>query len=381
MIHDIALTLLPGLTQMQTLQLMLHLGKTRHLFEHPQEALSDVHPKMRRRVLALLEQHAQEALYKAEQESEFCRQHNIHVLSVNDPDYPRRLAECPDAPAVIYYRGSADLNARHTIAIVGTRRITPYGKDVCRILCADLARLLPDSLIISGLAYGVDIHAHREALTNHLDTVGILAHGLDQIYPAAHRQTACQMLSQGGLITEYVRGTRPFAGNFVRRNRIVAGMSDVVVVVESANKGGALITAQLAFDYDRTTCTFPGRLTDPYSEGCHHLVRDHKAELITSADDIIQMMGWGTHSTSKVSIETELFPELTEKQQKVVDTLRTTDGLPVQKLCILTNLDLPTLHTILFELEMCGVVTLLAGGIYRLLPQVSATPPNRTSST
>ena len=161
-------------------------------------------------------------------------------------DYPQRLKDCPDAPAVLFYRGSAEWNVPHVLSVVGTRRISPYGKDLCRMFCQELARLFPDTLVVSGLAYGVDVHVHKACLEQQLPTIGVLAHGLDQIYPAAHRNTACEMLRNGGLLTEHPRGVRPFAGNFVRRNRIVAGMADATIVIESADHGGALITARLA---------------------------------------------------------------------------------------------------------------------------------------
>lgn len=369
MLHTIALTLMRGITQAQTLQLFRHLDSPESLFRHPEAALEEVNPTMRRHLITALAEHADEALVRAERELAFCEKHDIGVFPITHDDYPRRLAECPDAPAVLFYRGTADLNAARTLSVVGTRRITPYGKDLCRALCADLARLLPDTLVVSGLAYGVDIHTHRECLTNNLPTVGVLAHGLDRIYPSLHRDTAARMLAHGGLLTEYVSQTRPLAGHFVRRNRIVAGMTDATIVVESARKGGALITAHLAGDYDRLVCAFPGRTTDPCSEGCNHLIRDRRAELVTSAQDVLDLLGWSPPPSAHASVQLDLFPALTPEQQLVADALSPTDGLTTAQLCISTNLDLSTINTILFELEMTGIVSLLPGGRYRLLPR------------
>ena len=278
------------------------------------------------------------------------------------------MAECPDAPAVVYYRGTADLDARHIVAVVGTRRITPYGKAHCERCCAELAEALPDALIVSGLAYGVDIHAHRAALDNRLDTVGVLAHGLDTLYPSSHRDTARDMLLHGGLLTEYVAGVRPFAGNFVRRNRIVAGLADVTLVVESAEKGGALITAHLAADYNRTVCALPGRTDDEYSRGCLHLVRDHRAELVTGADDLMRLMNWETKHNAPAAVQLELFDGETPEQSALIKALRTagSEGETAERLCIITNLPLSQVNATLFDLQMAAAVTLLAGGRYRL---------------
>lgn len=186
------------------------------------------------------------------------------------------MRECDDAPLALFYRGNADLNTLHIINIVGTRHATPYGQDICTRFLADLSVLCPNTLIVSGLAYGIDIHAHRAALQNHFKTIGVLAHGLDRIYPAEHRKTAISMLEQGGLLTEFTSGTNPDRQNFVKRNRIVAGMSDATVVIESAAKGGALITAELAESYHRDCFAFPGRCNDEYSIGCNNLIRKTK---------------------------------------------------------------------------------------------------------
>lgn len=370
MLHHIALSLLRGLTQPQCVDLLRNIDHPRALFEDTATALDTLDqlvPAARTQLLHLFAERGEEALSRAADELEFCRRHNIRPLALGTADYPRRLAECPDAPAVVYYRGTADLDARHIVAVVGTRRITPYGKAHCERCCAELAEALPDTLIVSGLAYGVDIHAHRAALDNRLDTVGVLAHGLDTLYPSSHRDTARDMLLHGGLLTEYVAGVRPFAGNFVRRNRIVAGLADVTLVVESAEKGGALITAHLAADYNRTVCALPGRTDDEYSRGCLHLVRDHRAELVTGADDLMRLMNWETKQDAQ-PVQLELFDGETPEQSALVKALRTagSEGETAERLCIITNLPLAQVNATLFDLQMAAAVTLLAGGRYRL---------------
>lgn len=371
MLHHIALSLLRGLTQPQCVDLLRNINHPRALFEDTAtvlDTLDQLVPAARTQLLRLFAERGEEALSRAADELEFCRRHNIRPLALGTDHYPRRLAECPDAPAVVYYRGTADLDARHIVAVVGTRRITPYGKAHCERCCAELAEALPDALIVSGLAYGVDIHAHRAALDNHLDTVGVLAHGLDTLYPASHRDTARDMLLHGGLLTEYVAGVRPFAGNFVRRNRIVAGLADVTLVVESAEKGGALITAHLAADYNRTVCALPGRTDDEYSRGCLHLVRDHRAELVTGADDLMRLMNWVPKHNAPAAVQLELFDGETPEQSVLIKALRTagSEGETAERLCIITNLPLSQVNATLFDLQMAAAVTLLAGGRYRL---------------
>lgn len=370
MLHHIALSLLRGLTQPQCVDLLRNIDHPRALFEDTAAALDTLDqlvPATRTQLLHLFAERGEEALSRAADELEFCRRHNIRPLALGTDNYPRRLAECPDAPAVVYYRGTADLDARHIVAVVGTRRITPYGKAHCERCCAELAEALPDALIVSGLAYGVDIHAHRAALDNRLDTVGVLAHGLDTLYPSSHRDTARDMLLHGGLLTEYIAGVRPFAGNFVRRNRIVAGLADVTLVVESAEKGGALITAHLAADYNRTVCALPGRTDDEYSRGCLHLVRDHRAELVTGADDLMRLMNWETKHNAQ-PVQLELFDGETPEQSALIKALRTagSEGETAERLCIITNLPLAQVNATLFDLQMAAAVTLLAGGRYRL---------------
>lgn len=306
----------------------------------------------------------------AEKEMGFIESKNIRLICLGDKEYPYRLAECSDAPLVLHSLGNADLNARHIVSIVGTRHASEYGKELCENFVADLARFAPGTLIVSGLAYGIDVCAHRAALKAGLPTIGVLAHGLDHIYPGAHRTTAKQMLGQGGLLTEFMSGTNSLPQFFVQRNRIVAGISDATVVVESASKGGSLITASLASSYARDCFAFPGRVNDQYSQGCNELVSRNKAALITSAYDFVEAMNWepATVKKSAEELQTELFPDLSPEESAVIDALRESgDGLQVNQLVVKLNIPINRLLPLLFEMEMKGYVKAVAGGCYRAM--------------
>ena len=279
----------------------------------------------------------------------------------------RRLLKNKNVTAS-FHKGNTNLNAFKVINLIGTRNATAYGKELCVNFLKDLKRLCPDVLVVSGLAYGIDIHAHRAALANCMDTVGVLAHGLDRIYPAAHRSTAVEMLGHGGLLTEYMSGTNPDRQNFVCRNRIVAGMSDATIVVESAVKGGSLITADIAGSYHRDCFAFPGRINDEFSQGCNNLIRTNRASLIQSAEDFVKTMCWDTASDSQaVPVQRQLFPDLTEDEQLIVDVLQRNGDLQINSLIVEANIPVNKMSEILFELEMKGVIRTLAGGVYQLL--------------
>ncbi len=354
----IALTRLRGLTQTAALQLYRHYGSAAAVAEARQE----LEPKWQKAFDGW-----DEALRRADAELSLCGQRGISAWPLADTDYPARLRECADPPLVVYGLGTANLNRTHVIAVVGTRHISEYGKDICQKFCTELAQLVPDCLIVSGLAYGVDIHTHRACLATGLETVGVLAHGLDRIYPASHRDTAKAMATCGGLLTEYTTGTNPDKGNFVRRNRIVAGLCDATVVVESAAHGGALITARLAQDYDREVFAFPGRVGDRYSEGCNALIRDNRAALITSAADLANALGWQAAERRCEPVQRELFPELDALQQRICDCLKKQEDIGLNRLAMALDEPVQRLSSSLFDLEMMGMVRLLPGGRYRLL--------------
>lgn len=312
-----------------------------------------------------------EAFEKADSEVAFTKKHNIRILQMGQPDYPQRLNECVDAPLVLYYMGSADLNVQRVVSIVGTRHITAYGRDCVRQLITGLKAAGVQPLIISGLAYGVDVCAHRNALENGMDTIGVLAHGLDELYPPRHRDTAKEMLHQGGLLTEYMSQSRIDKMNFIRRNRIVAGMADAIVLVESAAHGGGLVTASIANDYNRAVFAYPGAVGAPYSEGCNQLIRKNGAALITSAADLLESMGWQTEAelqkAKKNGIERSLFLDLTDEEKLVVDVLAQCGDLQLNQLTVKTNITIGQVTALLFQLEMKGVVRPMAGGNYHLL--------------
>lgn len=351
------------------IELYQRLGSASAVMEHRhdiREVLPDASPRLVE-TLRMMDDY----LKLAEEELNYDKAHGIEVITYNDANYPQRLKECPDAPLVLFYKGSADLNSRRVISIVGTRRITVYGQDIIRRFLSDLSRMCPDTVVVSGLAYGVDYNAHKNALDNGLSTVGVLAHGLDMIYPAAHRELANRMIPYGGVLTEYMTHTRPLSKNFVQRNRIVAGVSDAVILVESASKGGGLITANIANSYSREVFAFPGAVGAEYSEGCNHLIRDHSAELITSAEDFVKFMGWESDAmllkAKQKGIERDMFPDLSEEEKLIVDTLRKHNDLQINMLTVQTGIAIPTLTSLLFKLEMKGIVKQYAGGMFHLL--------------
>ena len=333
---------------------------------HIKDILPDATPKL---VETL--KNCDEARRRAEVEMEYDQKYGITPLCMSDERYPQRLRDCDDAPLVLFYKGSADLNQKRVINIVGTRHCTIYGEDLVRRFVSDLRQLCPQVLIVSGLAYGVDIHAHRQALSNGYETVGVLAHGLDNLYPSSHRATAVKMLGQGGLLTEFLTQTNADKINFVRRNRIVAGMSDACILVESAVKGGGLITTEISQAYNRDVFAFPGRIGDVYSEGCNNLIRSNGATLITSAEDFVKDMGWlddtNLMKAKRRGIERTLFPDLSEEEQAIVDVLEKNNDLQINIISIQAGIEIGRLAAHLFSLEMKGIVKTLAGGMYHLL--------------
>lgn len=369
LLYTMALTRMTGFNFQTALQLYRELGGGQAVYEHRADII-DVLPDCSPRLVKAL-QNWDEALARAEAELTFIQKHNIRPLLLGSPDYPQRLTECADAPLILYYMGSADLNAQRVVAIVGTRHATSYGRDLIRRLMADLRTMGVQPLVVSGLAYGIDISAHTEALTQGFETVGVLAHGLDELYPPRHRDTAKQMLHQGGLLTEYMSQTKADKLNFVKRNRIVAGMSDATVLVESAARGGGLITCGIAQDYGRSVFAYPGAVGAPYSEGCNQLIRNNGASLITSAQDLIEALGWQNdvrlNEAHSSGIERELFPNLSAEEQLIVKTLSERGDMQLNMLTVATNINIGSLTALLFQLEMKGVVRPLAGGSYHLI--------------
>ena len=368
-LYAVALTRINYFNVATSLQLYRKLGSATNIMEHRHDIRAVIPDATPRLIKALKD--ISDAMRRAEKELEFDESHRIKPLVFNDDDYPQRLRECEDAPLVVYYRGTADLNKQRIISVVGTRHCTVYGQEIISKFISQLKELCPDVLVVSGLAYGVDIQAHRNALKNGFETVGVLAHGLDYLYPTAHRDTATEMLKQGGLLTEFMTSTNADKINFVRRNRIIAGTADATIVVESAAHGGGLITADIANSYGREVFAFPGNIGMPYSEGCNNLIRDNKAALITSAEDFVKTMGWEQDAKLKKArekgIERQMFPELTDDETRIVNTLQHTNDLQANIISVKCGLPISTVASTLFNLELKGIVRLYAGGVYHLI--------------
>ena len=310
-----------------------------------------------------------EAIEHAQKELDFIEKHGVKPYYYKDENYPYRLAQCTDAPLILYAKGNVDVNPKHVVSVVGTRMPSERGKDWCRQMVLDLAAQVPDLTIVSGLAYGIDVVAHKAAMESGISTIIVPAHGLDRIYPSVHRNVAVQALDKGGILTEYTTGTEPERHNFVARNRIIAGVADAVVVVESKAKGGSLITAQMAQDYNRDVFALPGRFNDANSEGCNTLIKMQRAQLVTSAEDLILAMQWQTKNKPPIqTMMVELLHDLTDLQRQLLEKLsETEDGWHVNQL--VTELQLPynEVAAELLMMELNGIVKGLPGGIWRRL--------------
>ncbi|MDE5969896.1 MAG: DNA-processing protein DprA [Muribaculaceae bacterium] len=303
------------------------------------------------------------ALAQAQAEEQWILSNKVKPLYFTDPDYPTRLLDCDDAPIMLYVLGNANLNPQHVIGIVGTRHATVYGLSFITRFIQELSTAIPDLLIVSGLAYGIDIAAHREALNNDLATAGVVAHGLSTIYPASHRKDAANMIhGNGAVITEYVHDAPIHRGNFLTRNRIVAGMSDALIVVESAAKGGALLTARVAGDYNRDVFAVPGRTTDIYSAGCNELIRKNRAAMITSAADLCDAMGWAPIKAE--GTQQEIAVELSDEEKVIIDYLTTHGESFLNRMSVDLNIVTHRLIQILGEMEFNGLVISHPGGKY-----------------
>lgn len=367
--YAVALTRLSNFNFTTALALYRELGSAVAVYEHRGD-ISGILPECSPRLVAGLK-NWDEALRRAEAEIDYAARNGIDILTMADIRYPRRLVECADAPLVLYYKGTADLNCAKVLSVVGTRKCTPYGGDLIRSLIMGLREYSRDILIVSGLAYGVDVISHRQAMENGYSTVGVLAHGLDTLYPAAHRETASAMVRNGGLLTEFMTMTNADKVNFVRRNRIVAGMCDGVVIIESAERGGSLITADMAQGYGHDVFAFPGAVGMKNSEGCNNLIRDNKAALVTSAGDVVNALGWTDEiirgEAKLKGIERQLFVELDDDERKIVGLLEKDNDLQANIISARTGIVIGRVMSLLFQLEMKGVVRAYAGGAYHLL--------------
>lgn len=360
--HQIALSRLPGIGSVLARNLLSFFGNEEEVFKAKSKHLSKV-PGIGPKTRELIINH--EVFKFAEDELKFIDKYKIKPYFLTDADYPKRLKNCTDAPILLYFKGNADLNNSKIISVVGTRNATDYGKEICRNLVAELK--VHEPLIVSGLAYGIDFAAHKEALKLSIPSIGVLGHGLDRIYPAQHRSMAEKMLECGGLLTEFMSGTIPDRENFPKRNRIIAGLCDVTIVVEASIKGGALITAELANSYNRDVFAFPGRLNDEFSLGCNHLIKTNRANLITKSADIEYIMGWSREVVKAQKPQLSFPMNLTEDEKIISNVLTTHGSLAVDELSYLSGFQQSKLVHILLEMEMRGILISLPGKVYKLV--------------
>lgn len=301
---------------------------------------------------------------KAELELSYIQEQNLLATCFLDELYPERLKHCYDGPLLLFGAGTIDFSNRKVISIVGTRQITSYGLEFCRRFMEEIAPLNP--IIVSGFAYGVDIVAHQLAMEHQLQTIGVLAHGMNQIYPKVHKKYMAKMEQNGGFLTEFWSDTNPDKENFVRRNRIVAGMSEATIVIESAEKGGSLITANMANDYNREVFAVPGRATDKYSQGCNLLIKTQKAQLITSAADLVYHLNWDLKTETK-PIQKQLFVTLSAEEQKIYDYLLQSGKEMLDSIAIACELPVFKLSSVLLNMELKGVIRPLPGKMYEAI--------------
>lgn len=359
-LYEIALTLVPGVGDVNGKKLVAYCGGAEAVFCESRKSLMKITGIGENTVNNIV---SQKTLLYAENEMRFIEKNGVQPLFYLDSGYPKRLQHCHDSPMMLYYKGNVDLNAQKVIGIVGTRNVTEYGRFVIDKIVGEFSS--DNILIISGLAYGVDTIAHRSALKYDLATVGVLGHGLQIIYPAENYKLAHNMLEKGGVLTEFLSGTKPDRENFPKRNRIVAGMIDCLIVVESALKGGAMITAEIANSYDREVFAVPGRIGDAFSEGCNNLVKTNKANILLSAADLRYIMRWD-HDPKVVPKQMRLFRDFSDDEKKVMDVFGDDKVVHIDQVIVGTELSPTKIASILLSLEFDGVVTALPGKRYQI---------------
>ncbi|NCI47276.1 DNA-processing protein DprA [Sediminibacterium soli] len=359
--YRIALTMIPELGAVCNRCLVERFGDAMSVFTAKKKEIGAVEGIGEQRARSLKEW---KGFAQAEAELRFLEKHQIQPLFLTDTAYPKRLLHCYDPPTLLYYRGNADLNQPKVISIIGTRNHTEYGKRITQELIAALKA--HSVLVVSGLAFGIDAIAHKTCLQENLPTIGVLAHGLDTLYPLHHKQLAKEMVTQGGLLTEFPQRTRPDKHNFPRRNRIVAGMSDATIVIETAIKGGSMITAELAHTYHRDVFAVPGRIGDQKSGGCLKLVQQNQAILFSDAQHLIETMGWLDKKPTRRNPQKQLFPELTKEEQAIADILQQ-GPLPIDELCFKTGLSTSAAAAAILTLELQNIVCALPGKMYQLV--------------
>lgn len=358
--YQIAITMVPNIGDVNARALVQHFGSASGVFKAKDKHLKGIEGMGSKRIESIL----QFDFAKVDKEIAFIEKHHIQTLFFTDPDFPRRLLNCYDCPTLLYYKGMANLNQERIAGIVGTRNQSDYGRSNCESIIQELAN--ENVLIVSGLAFGIDTIAHKSALKYGLHTVGVMAHGLDRIYPSENKSIAKEMMQQGGLLTEFRSETIPDKQNFPSRNRIVAGLCDCVIVIESGKKGGSLITAELANGYNRDVFALPGRVSDMKSEGCNYLIKTNKAALITSGEDVLREMGWVNEKKPGKKKQRELFIELPPDEKILYDILKESGPQHIDDLFFKSNLSGSAIAKALLMLEMEGIVVSLPGKMYEL---------------
>jgi DNA processing protein len=365
LLYQLALTQIPNVGDIIAKNLIAYCGSARAVFASKRSELVKI-PQVGEHIASVILRHQQAAdiFRKAEAEMKFIEQKKISALFFTEAAYPARLKHCADSPILLFYRGTADLNQQKIVGVVGTRTPTEYGKAVTEKLIADLKE--QHVLVVSGLAYGIDTHAHRASVQHEVPTIGVLAHGLDKLYPPTNAALAKKMLGNGGLLTEFLTGTNPDKENFPKRNRIVAGMCDAIVVVESKKTGGALITADIAASYSRDVFAFPGRSGDECSEGCNRIIRQNKAGLIESAEDLVYAMSWEKKEKKTAKKQLALPVNLSGDEHEIVNLLKDIPAMHVDEICSRLRLTPGKASGLLLQLEFSNIVKALPGKLYAI---------------
>ncbi|MBN2520459.1 MAG: DNA-processing protein DprA [Bacteroidales bacterium] len=364
LLYKIGVSLIPGIGSINAKKIIAHCGNAKDVFKSQKSKLLKIPGIGKAVVNNILNNNV---LSVAEKEIEFMLKYNIKPLFYLDPEYPARLKHCDDSPVMLFIKGNIDFEKGKVISIVGTRNATAYGKEVCEKLVKELAEKNYEVLIISGLAYGIDVASHKAALKYGYNTVGVLAHGLCQIYPSAHKNIAKKMLEQGGLVTEFLHFETPERPNFVKRNRIIAGLADATIVIESGVKGGALITADIANSYNRDVFAFPGRAGDTWSEGCNKLIKTNKAALIENVDDLEYLMGWENEVHKINPVQKKLFVELSREEKIIYDLVKENNEITIDVLAITSKMPVSKVSPVLLNLEFSGLVKSLPGSRYKVI--------------
>jgi len=363
-LFQIALTLIEGVGDVNAKNLLAYCGSAPEVFKQKKATLLKIPGIGEYTAKTIFASKA--VLTRAETELKFIEKYKITSLFFTDDNYPQRLKYCSDSPILLYYKGNANLNAVKIVSVVGSRKPSDYGKQITEQLIAELSA--NNVLIVSGLAYGIDICAHKAALTNNLQTVGVLAHGLDRIYPQTHSNVAKKMIENGGLLTDFMSETNPDAVNFPKRNRIVAGLCDALVIVESKRKGGSLITATIANSYNKDVFAFPGRANDELSEGCNGLIKQNRATLIENAADLMYAMQWEeTTSTKNKTSQVPLMINLTDEEQIIAAVFKTKNPLQIDELCYLSNMPVSKVAGLLLQLEFNNLIKSKPGKLYEFI--------------